>query len=289
MLLVNLFVDGIVTGCLYGMVAVGFSLLWWLTGIVHIAHGAVYLVAGYSVFVAATALGLPLWLAIALAVPVAVAAGMAVQLTLYRPFLARSATEDAVITASLGVLIIVQYLMVLAFGPEGVSIDAGLRQALFAGTSLVVDRFAIAAAVSALLSMLALHVLLRRTNLGRSMRAVAENDSLAGVLGLPILRIQLVAHALAAALIVPPAALTLFDIGVHPPEALHLVLMAAVVAILGGRGSVTGAFAGGIIVGVAESVMLWVLSAGWRQLITFSLLYVLLLLRPQGLFGAKGA
>lgn len=289
MLLANLLVDGVVTGCIYGLVAVGFSLLWWLTRIVHLAHGAVYLLAGYSIFALAVPAGMPISISILGASGVAMAAGIAVQLGVYRPFLARRATEDAIITASLGMLIIVQYVVILVFGPEGVSIDAGLRKPLLSTGALVIDRFAVIAVGSAIAAMIGLYVLLRHTNLGRSMRAIAENESLAAVLGMPIRRVQLVTHAIAASLVVPPALLALLDTGIHPPEALHLVLMAAVAAILGGRGSVAGAFVGGIAVGIAESVMVWAMSAGWRQLVTFSMLYALLLVRPQGLFGTKAA
>ena len=287
MLLGSILVDGLVTGCLYALVAVGFSLLWWLTGIIHIAHGAVYLIAGYTMFALAVSLGLPFAVAIAGATVVAVVGGAAIQQVIYRPFQRRAATEDAIITVSLGILIIVQYLLVIIFGPEGVSIDAGLRKPLLADGPRVLDRFSLIAVLGASVAIFGLHFLLRRTRLGKSMRAAAENDSLAEVLGLPIKRIQMIAHALAAAMVVPAAVLFLCDTGVHPPEALHLVLMAAVVAILGGKGSVLGALVGGVVVGIAESGMVFIVDAGWRQLITFTLLYVLLLLRPQGLFGTK--
>ena len=92
MLLVNLLVDGVVTGCLYAMVAVGFSLLWWVTGVVHIAHGAVYLVAGYAAFALGVSAGLPYFLSIVGAIAAAVAAGTAVQFGVYRPFQKRGAT-----------------------------------------------------------------------------------------------------------------------------------------------------------------------------------------------------
>lgn len=289
MLLASILLDGLVTGCLYALVAVGFSLLWWLTGIIHIAHGAVYLVAGYAMFALGVSAGLPFLLAMAGAIVTAVVAGAAVQLVIYRPFQRRAATEDAIITASLGILIIVQYVVVILFGPEGVSVDVGLRKPLLADGPRVLDRFSVIAILSAVAATIGLHFLLRRTNLGKAMRAAAENDYLAEVLGLPIRRIQIIAHALAAAMVVPAAILFLCDTGVHPPEALHLVLMAAVVAILGGKGSVVGALVGGVAVGIAESGMVFILDAGWRQLITFSLLYVLLLVRPQGLFGTKAA
>lgn len=286
-LLLNLVTDGFVTGCLYGLVAVGFSLLWWLADIVHLAHAGVLLVAGYAAFVAMVALGVPAPFAVPVAVAAAIPIGLVIERLVYRPLAARRAGETGVLTASLAVLIILEYALTLAFGPAGVTADSDLRVPLLQEGGIVLDRFAALVFATTAVVFAALTFLLRRTQIGRSMRAVAENGSLAEVLGIPIRRIHMVGHALAAALVAPAAVFLLFNTGVHPYEALHIALIAAVVAIIGGRGSIAGALLGGVLIGVAESVMLWSFQAGWRQLITFGLLYILLLVRPQGLLGAR--
>ena len=122
----------------------------------------------------------------------------------------------------------------------------------------------------------------RRTS---RLRAIATNLDLAKGIGIRTsLGTQQVA-ALAAILTMPSAIFLLFSTGLAPNESLHVVLVAAVTAILGGRGSLSGALIAGLMVGVAESVASWQFATGWRQLITFVVLYVVVLIRPQGLFG----
>jgi branched-chain amino acid transport system permease protein len=215
-LLVKLAADGAITGSLYGLIAVGFSLLWWLSNIIHVAHGAVYLVSGYVGFIGATQLGFSLPLSLCMGVVCAAVLGVLIEKFVYQPLEARAASEDGVLTVSLALLIITEYLITLAFGPEGVSIDAGLRQPLVENGPRVMDRFAVWAIAITVAAFSSLALFLRYTKTGKSMRAVAENTSLSEVMGMPIVRIKLTAHALAALLVAPPALLMLFDTGIHP-------------------------------------------------------------------------
>lgn len=285
-LLTALFLDGLSTGAIYALIAVGFSLLWWLVDLVHLAHGGVMLVVGYAIFYATQQTGLPLPAAVMIGISVGVLSGLALDRLVYHPMRARGSNEQALLTASLGALIAIEYALTLAFGPEGVAIDAGdLREPLFAGTSVALDRYAAVTFAITLGVFASLAVMLRYTNVGRAMRAVAENEELAHVVGLPTQRVQLVATLIAGALVTPAAVLMLLSNGVTPSESLHVVLVAATIAVIGGRGSIVGALLGGLLVGTAESVVQWQFSAGWRLLVTFGFLYLLLLWRPQGLFG----
>jgi branched-chain amino acid transport system permease protein len=177
----------------------------------------------------------------------------------------------------------------IGFGPEGVNLDSGtLRRPISASLPMVIDRFAIAVVSVTIVVFLSLWLLINKSEVGREMRAMASNGQLARILGINGRRVNLYTALLAAALCLPPAAFLLFSSGLVPAEALHIVLVASVVAILGGRGSLLGAFIAGLIIGIVESAMTWHFAAGWRQLVTFLLLYLLLLIRPQGLFGEPG-
>jgi branched-chain amino acid transport system permease protein len=167
-----------------------------------------------------------------------------------------------------------------------VTMDADrLRRPLLPQLLPVFDGFAVLAIVTTILIFIALGLLMARTKIGREMRAVAENRELAHILGTNTLSVQRVVAGLAAALVVPAAAFLLFSTGITPAAALDIVLIAGVVAIVGGRGSILGALIGGLGIGIAESATTWYFAVGWRQLITFVLLYALLVARPQGLFG----
>jgi branched-chain amino acid transport system permease protein len=287
-LLANLVIEGITTGSIYALVAVGFSLLWWLADIVHLAHGGVMLAAGYLMFYALSVLGWPLPAALVAGLAGAIVLGLAVDVLLYQPMHARGSSEMAMLTASLGALIVLEYGLTIVFGPEGVTMDAGtLRTPLFPDGLAAIDRYSVLVVGTTLAVFAGVLAFVRYSATGKAMRAVAENRELARVLGMSVRGVQRKATVLAAALVVPAGILLLHNTGIAPHDALHVVLVAAVIAILGGRGSIVGALVGGLLIGVAESAMQWQFAAGWRQFVTFGFLYVLLLVRPQGLFGAR--
>lgn len=287
-LLVNLIVDGVTLGCIYALLAVGFSLLWWICGIVHIAHGAVMLVAGYALYAGLQLMGVGFPIALICGVVAAIAVGIFAEGVMYRPLLNRGTDEMGILTASLGALIFLEYAVTIAFGPEGVTMDNPLRKPIAQNLPMVIDRFAVTVVIVTLTTFLSLWFLLNKTQVGRGMRAMASNAELATILGINARRVNIYTAVVAAALCLPPAAFLLFSNGLVPSEALHMVLVASVVAILGGRGSLLGALLAGLIIGIIESGMTWHFATGWRQLVTFLLLYVLLLVRPQGLFGEPG-
>lgn len=285
-LLLNLVVEGFVQGCIYALLAAGFSLLWWVTGIVHLAHGGVTLAGGLLVFLLINAWGIPFAGALAMSACGAVLLGLAINGVIYGPLLRRQTDEMGLLTASLGVLIVIEYVLTLAFGPEGAAIDADkLRHPILSGSLPVLDGFSVVILVTTGVTFWALHLLMTRTQIGRRLRAVASNPELARIIGIQTFAVTRQVAALAALLSFPGAVFLLFSTGVAPSEALHIVLVSAVVAILGGRGSLVGALIAGLLVGIAESATSWQLATGWRQLVTFSILYVVLLVRPQGLFG----
>jgi branched-chain amino acid transport system permease protein len=285
-LLLNLVVDGFVQGCIYAMLAAGFSLLWWVSGIVHLAHGGVMLAGGFALYVMLATFGVPFLPSLVVSAACGVATGLAIDTAVYQPLLRRHTDEMGLLTASLGILIVLEYGLTIAFGPEGATLDPdGLRSPLFAGFLPVLDRFSALILLTTGLIFGALHLVMTRTSTGRSLRAVADNPDLARVIGVDTASVYRWVAAFAAILSLPAATFLLFSTGLAPNEALHIVLVSAVVAIIGGRGSMSGALVAGIAIGVAESATTWQLSTGWRQLVTFALLYGLLLVRPQGLFG----
>src|SRR5215467_5938314 len=200
-LLLNLLFDGLVLGCIYGLMGIGFSLLWWISGIVHLAHGGVMLAGGFALYVAFGALGLPFVLAFPLACVLALAAGLALDRFLYKPLIARGTDEMGLLTASLGTLITMQYALTLIFGPQGVTMDADRLRA-----PLVFDLFAVLAIAATALIFVGLWFLMAHTRIGREMRAVAENRDLARILGTDIRAVQTLVGAVAAALVMPAAA-----------------------------------------------------------------------------------
>lgn len=285
-LLLNLFVEGCVQGSVYALLAIGFSLLWWVSGVVHLAHGGVTLAGGLLLYLLFDAWGVPFVLAVPLTIVGVVSIGLAVTETVYAPLIRHGTDEMGLLTASLGVLIVMEYVLTIGFGPEGVTLEADvLRHSVIPGKLPVFDSFAAVLLVGTAVAFMLLHFAMTRTAVGRRLRAVAANPQLARSIGIQTSLVGRQVAAIAAFLALPAAAALLFSTGLAPSEALHLVLVSAVTAIVGGRGSLLGAWLAGIVMGIAESVTAWQFSTGWRQLVTFALLYAILLARPQGLFG----
>jgi branched-chain amino acid transport system permease protein len=285
-LFVNLLIDGVATGCLYALVGVGFSLLWWLADVVHLAHGGVIIAAGYAGFLVVKA-GYPLWAGLVAAITAAVVLGVLIDRLAYRRLARRGSGEMGMLTASLGLLICLEYAVTLAFGPEGVQADPGAaRVPFFPATGVMLDGYTIGVIACTAAVFGALIFLMTSTQIGKNMRAVAENAPLARTLGIDPGKVIMVASAVAAAAGAPAALVYLYSRGVQPSDAIHIVLIGAIVAIFGGRGSMPGALIAALVIGMAESVMVWFFDAGWREVMTFVLLYLLLLVRPQGLLGA---
>jgi branched-chain amino acid transport system permease protein len=286
-LLLNLFFEGIITGLLYALVALGFSLIWRICDVIHIAHGGVLLVAGAAMYVAGQA-GIPLVLAFLVGCIAAAAMGLVIEEVFYRPMRQRGGGEFGMITVSLGVLIVIEYGVVILLGPEDMSISApSLRIPLIADLPVTFDMFSILVLLVVPGLFLICALLVNFTAMGSAMRALASNAELATVVGMNTEAARRKAIVLGSLTTVPTALLMLVNTGMTPTDGLHIVLIAATVSIIGGRGSLAGALIGGILVGLAESLMVWHFPYGWRQVITFLPLYVLLLLRPQGLLGGR--
>jgi branched-chain amino acid transport system permease protein len=286
-LLLNLLFEGVISGLIYALIALGFSLIWRVCDVIHLAHGGVLLIAGTAVYVAAKA-GIWLPVAIVLGCLAAVVAGLLTEEFLYRPMRQRGSGEFGLITVSLGALIVIQYAIVVILGPDDMAIHAPvLRQPLFPGQPLTFDLFSILVIASVGILFVACGVLLSSSGMGKAMRALASNAELATIVGLDVKAARRNAMVLGSVMTVPAAVLTLCNTGITPTDGLHIVLVAATVSILGGRGSLAGALIGGLVIGLAESLMVYQFPYGWRQVITFVPLYLLLLLRPQGLLGGR--
>jgi branched-chain amino acid transport system permease protein len=206
----------------------------------------------------------------------------------YRPMRRRGSGELGLITVSLGALIVLQYVIVIILGPDDMSMIAPvLREPLIPGLQVTFDRFSLLTLALVSVLFLGCAALINRTGMGRAMRALASNADLATIIGMNTDAARRKAIIVGSLMTVPAAALMLFNTGLMPTDGLHIILIASTVAIIGGRGSLAGALIGGLLIGIAESLMVWQLPYSWRQVITFVPLYLLLLLRPQGLLGGR--
>lgn len=285
--LVQLTANGVVAGAAYAPVALGFAVILGVVRFWHFAHGAVYMLAAYGGFVLAGTLRLPLALAVAVTMLAAAAAGAALELALYRPLRRAAVSPHVMLVASLGAYIVLSNIVPLGFGfdlqvltgvaPAG-SIALGYVRLTWVHVTMIATALALFGALTGVM---------RLTRTGRSIRAVISNPEMAEVVGIDVNRVRLVAFAVGSSLTAPAAILVAADTGAYPEMGLNAMLIAAVAVIVGGLGSIPGAFLGALTVGLAQHVGVWKISSAWQQAIAFALLLAFILLRPTGFFGRK--
>ncbi len=275
---------GLCKGAVYALVALGFGLVYTTTRVFHIAHGAAYVLAAYALFWAVGLLKLPLAFGILLSCAVTVLFGVLVEALIYMPLNDRHSSSAATMISSLGTYIVLVNVLAVLFGNESrtMSVDAA-RTVSIGGAILTWVQIAQLATSSMLI--VTYWMFLKYTSLGKVSRSVADDAVLASVLGVKVNRVRYVALGLGSLLAAVGAILTALDIGLDPQIGFSVVLMAAVSCIIGGLNRFLAPALGGVFLGMTQSLVGWRISAKWEGAVTFTILIVFLLFRPQGLLG----
>jgi branched-chain amino acid transport system permease protein len=281
----QLLVSGLVLGSVYALLAVSFGIIYSTTETFHLAHSVVYTVAAYAAIVTADSLALPLGLAAVAGLAAAVALGIAMETVAYRPMRRRNATVLAIFLASLGLAIVGPNLIQIVFGPENRNLSGFPNDTITVSENITFTVLDVTAVVVCWTCVGALTFALRRTRYGRAITAVRTNREMAMAVGIPVERIFALVFGVGSLLAGIAALLFTLDGVAFPTMGLSPVLTGFIAVFLGGIGSTIGAAVGGLTLGLITSLSgLW-LSGDYRPAVVFGLLFVLLLIRPQGLLG----
>lgn len=288
-LLLQLLLNGVGLGASYALIALGFALVWAVTGVFHLAHGGVFVFSGYLVFWLHVQLGLPLAVAIAFTVVLAAAIGVGIDRVVYQPLVRRRSGPLIIIVSSLATLTFLLNLAAVLWGTEARQIpNPELIDGIVIGPAYMAG-IDMATLVVAVVLIGAVLVFLRFARTGQAMRAVADNPAMSAVVGVKVSRINAAAYALGSALCVAPAAIMGMKEGLLPYSGLFVMLIASASAIVGGVGSVAGAVLGGVLLALAQNLGIWHLPSAWQESIAFVILLVFLIVRPRGFFGTLGS
>ena len=280
----QLLVSGIVIGSNYALLSVSFGIIYATTRIFHFAHAIVYTMAAYGAVIGLDKLGLPLWLSLVVGLVVAVILGVAIDVGAYRPMRHRGASTLALFLTSLGLTIAGANLIQIVFGSKNRPLP-GFPMKTFQVGSVTFTSLHLTIVVVSWLLILGLTMFLRTTKYGRATRAAQSNTQMAMAVGIQMEKVSLVVFA-AGSLLVAVSAL-LFTLGgvASPNMGFSPILIGFIGVFLGGIGSVSGAALGGFVLGLATSLSgLW-LSGDYAPVVVFGLMFVLIILRPQGLLG----
>lgn len=285
-LFLQLLTNGLVNGALFAILAVAFGLVYRSARVFHIAFGGLYVVSAYLLFAGVAWWGLPVWAAALFAIVASAALGVGVDAGFYRFFEVRRSGPGVVLVASLGLFIVLENLVAMLFGNEVRTIPRGIAQSFsFAGirlTSVQLLQLLIGIAV-----LVGFGVAIRRVRALKAIWAMGDEPELLAILGNPLRRYRMIVFGLATALAAVPACLIGLDTGMSPHMGMHYLLIAAVGMLAGGTDRFMGWVAGGFLLAILHSLIVWKLSSQWMDLATFGTLVLILLFRPQGIFGVK--
>lgn len=282
-------VTGVGVGLIYGLVGIGFCVIYNASGIVNFAQGVFVMLGGMICHTLLTRFGLPIWLAAIVTIPLVAVVGMLIEVAIVRPMWDRGAALFAIILATLATQIMIERITILTLGDQPRTFDD-----FTPGGPLKIGQIAFGYQIFWILGCGALLVGLlwlffTRTTAGRALRACSQNREAAALLGIPVSRMLLLSFALSAALgavagiLVTPTQVTAYNIGT--PFGVN----GFIAAIIGGFGSAAGALAGGVLLGVLQAAAIVFFGAGFKNVAALSVLLLVLFIFPSGIFaGLKG-
>ena len=277
--------NGLTMGAVYTLIALGLTLIYGVLHIINFAHGAALMMALFAVYGLNQFFGLDPYDSIAIVVPAMFVFGY----TLQRFVIERASHErdENILLVTLGVSIVMENLALILFHSDTRSIDSGYTLSTVTILGCVLARAKVIAFVGAMVVSALLVVLIQKTDLGRAIRAVAKEKQGARLMGINVEHVYAMSFGIGMASLGAAAAFLLPSFYVNPTVGNGFVLVAFTIVVLGGMGSFLGAWVGGLLVGVVESVGGLFLGDSLGQAGIFLIFIVVLLFRPQGLFGAK--
>ena len=286
-LLLQAVVSGLLLGGVYGLVASGLTLIFGVLRIINFAHGAVMMLGMYASYWLWVGVGVDPYVSVLLTAPAFFLLGMGVQRLVIEPN--RDAAEHNQLLLTLGLALFLENLALVLWQGDFRTLRVPYANASFVIGDALVEVSRLIAAGGAVLIALALFVFLRRTDVGKAIRALAEEREGAMLVGIDVGRIRAVAFGIGSACVAVAGALITPFFYIAPDVGESFNIMAFVVVVLGGMGNFIGALVGGLIVGLAESLGAALLPGSLKQLVVFILFVLVLLFRPEGLFGgARG-
>lgn len=278
-------VNGILLGGLYALVALGLTLIFGVMKVINFAHGSLMMLAMYATFSLASRFGVDPYLSLLLTVPAGFALGYLVERSVIAPVLGGAEHNQLLMT--LGLALFLDNLALVIFKADPRTLLVSYSQHTVDLGTLRLNLPRVLAFAGALAITAALAVFLKKTDLGKALRAAAEEREGAALVGIPVPRVHAVAFGLGSACVAAAGTMAVPFFYVSPEVGNTFVITAFVVVVLGGLGSFPGALLGGLLVGVVESLGGLFLHGSLAQIGIFALFILVLLVRPTGLLGAR--
>ena len=284
-IVLNVVIQGVLSGLVYGLMALGLSVIFGVVRVVNFAHGEFAVVAMYAAYLLFVTLGLDPLLSL---LPIAAAffvIGFVLQAALVNRFVGRSEHEQFILLVGLAIIIVNGLLMIFGADARPTNLPYSFDSYLIG--PLFIDKARVYAAAGALVVSAALFSFFRYTTTGTAIRACADNLTGAAVVGLNVKRLYALTFGLGLACVGAAGALMVTIADASPLLSQAFTLLAFTIVIIGGLGSMTGALVAGVLIGVSEALASFFFAPSMKSMFSFALLVAVLVLRPQGLMGRR--
>lgn len=279
-------VNGLITGILYSLLAIGFALVYNTTRIFHIAAAGIYVFAAYMFWFFVAKAGLPIIYAALVAIVLTMLLSLLSEICVYRPLKNKNASLNVAMIASIGAMTVIINTIAMCFGNETKVVENAILQPLTFGDIIVTTPQKYQALVGAAVLVLFMFTL-QRTNWGLRLRALSADETLFETLGYDTKATRVLVFLVSGAFIAIASCLTVYDVGLDPNMGMSVLISAIVAMIIGGVGKFSTCILGGLTLGVLQSLTVYHFASNWQNAVTFFVLLILLFLRPQGIAGYK--
>lgn len=276
----QIFINGLISGLLLALVALGFHIIFSATKIFHIAHGGVYVAGVYFFYWINPIMGVVPGIVFSLVF--AYILGLFIEGSVYKPLMKKSSNQDIALISSLGVYIILVNTIALFFGNETKILNNAVSNSFVIG-EYIITRTQLLQVIVSLPTIILFVIFMNVTGFGLKVKAVADNPVLARVIGVKIQTVRYLVFGIGSLMAVSAALLKAYDTGIDPYSGMALTLSAAVVVIIGGTASLAGTIMASFLLAVLQNFTEYFLSAQWKDTVTFAILIIVLLWRTEGI------
>ncbi|OGH88372.1 MAG: hypothetical protein A3J93_04955 [Candidatus Magasanikbacteria bacterium RIFOXYC2_FULL_42_28] len=284
----QILINGLIAGSIYALMAMSFSLIYSGTKFFNMTHGVMAITGGYLVYLGTKILGLNPALSIILSIIATGALGLLLNLIIFEPLKKRHSTNVALLVASLGAMTMIVAFLAIFFTNQFQTLGNSLvLTKIYHLGPAVITQTQVIIIICALMVLIGLSLILKFTKFGKMTRAINDNEEVATIVGIDTKKILRYIFFLGSAIAGGAGILMGYDVGLEPHVGLWLLLKGVIAAIIGGFGSIPGAFIGGYIIGLTENFGIWKISGEWKDAVAFIILIIFLLFRQRGLFGKR--
>jgi branched-chain amino acid transport system permease protein len=285
-MLTQFLANGLITGMIYGLVALGFALVYNTTKIFHIAYAAIYMIAPYFLFHFINTYGLDIYSGVILAIILTAVVGVLTDVLVYYPLAKKKSSANVMMIGSIGIMIIIINFVAMYWGNETKILNPEISKT-YSWNDIIITKTQIIQFLVSLVVVTGFLLFLKLTKFGIKIRAYRDDAQLVEIMGTNTRHLRIVLFALSSVFAAIAGCLVSYDVGMTPHIGMPMLLNGAVALIIGGVGKFHAPVFGGLLIGLLQAMVVYITSARWQDAVTFTLLILFLLLRPQGILGEK--